>query len=248
MTGSTNNTIDVSRASALVAPRATRGPARDSHRGRSLRISHTTHARLRAAERERRNPLAFLGAASSRASRPSRISFLRQRLAGSCRALDAARREDSGYRVGSRARLRVCGSLNARRRRLDSASSGEARARDRESVPLAEEKFASAAPIRLGSRLRFRHDGGASPRRGRRGPLGQGRLGGNGGGTRAHQRRRRSRRLRASNLTRGARLEGENLVSVFSARRRLVNPRFAKTRKDGRFFQGRSSVTRGADD
>ena len=101
MTGSTNNTIDVSRASALVAPRATRGPARDSHRGRSLRISHTTHARLRAAERERRNPLAFLGAASSRASRPSRISFLRQRLAGSCRALDAARREDSGYRVGS---------------------------------------------------------------------------------------------------------------------------------------------------
>ena len=98
--------FDGSRASALVAPRATRGSARDSHRGRSLRSSLTVRARLGAAERERRNRLAIVGVASSRASRSSRISFPRQRPAGSCRSLDSARRASRATGSG-RERIRV---------------------------------------------------------------------------------------------------------------------------------------------
>ena len=65
-------------------------------------------------ERERRNRRPFVACRVESRGHPSRISFPRQRPAGACQSLDAARLDaGSGYRVGSRAHPRAHGLSNA---------------------------------------------------------------------------------------------------------------------------------------
>jgi hypothetical protein len=85
-----------------------------------------------------------------------------------------------------------------RRRRLERR---RARARPRVGDPRGKKVCQRGTyPTRIPPAVR--RDGGASPRRGRRGRRGQGRLGGDGGGTRARTRGRTPRRLRDPNPAR----------------------------------------------
>ena len=105
--------FDVTRALALVAPRATRGSLRDSHRGRSRgAAAECARVSARGAGAEESSPSSPVACRVESRGHPSRISFPRQRPAGACQSparLDAG----SGYRVGSRAHPRAHGLSNA---------------------------------------------------------------------------------------------------------------------------------------
>ena len=104
LTGSNEQPFDVS---ALVAPRATRGSLRDSHRGRSRgAAAECARVSARGAGAEESSPVRRV---SRRVARTSVAHLVSEATTGGrCQSLDAARLDaGSGYRVGSRAHQRA---------------------------------------------------------------------------------------------------------------------------------------------
>jgi hypothetical protein len=146
--GSNEQPIDVTRAPALVAPRATRGSLRDSHRGRSRgAAAECARVSARGAGAEESSPVRRV---SRRVARTSVAHLVSEATTGG--RVSVARRGEARRGLGLSGRVASAPARSraierTRRRRPDPASSGDARARERESVPFRGKKDASAARI-----------------------------------------------------------------------------------------------------